>query len=134
MRVGFDLDGVLDIPVMADLLRALIEGGHEVHIITGTFTEATGWQDAAAKREKLHRHGIPFVSEGMPAANAPVAVLHILDAVPQSYDQSYRLRDLGLRKGALCEKLGIKVFIDDSETYCELIPAMSGDTTVLHLR
>lgn len=140
MRVAFDLDGTLDRPAIAALAKTLLAGGHEVHVITGTFTEAVGWQDSAAKRTKLLRLGIPFrstVEKGL-VSGVPIdgnsAVLHILDAVPITFGQDYRLRDLGLRKGALCEVLGIELFLDDSDTYCEMVPKMSGGTQVLHVR
>lgn len=131
MKVAFDLDGTLDRPVLRDLCLALLEGGHEVHIITGTFTEAIGWQDAAAKREKLARLGIPFDAMHF---GPGIATLHVLDAVPQTYSREYRLIDLGLRKGELCERHGVQLVLDDSETYCEMIPKMAGGTQVLHVR
>ena len=134
MKIGFDLDGTLDRPAIRDLALALIKGGHEVHIITGVFVEAKEWQDEAAKKEKLTRLGIPYQ---MPDAMCQVegtAVLHVLDAVASTFARDYRLIDLGLRKGALCEKLGITMFFDDSETYVEMIPKMSGGTTVLQVK
>jgi hypothetical protein len=144
MRVAFDLDGTLDRPAIADLARVLLAGGHEVHIITGVFSEAGDWQGAATKRKKLRRIGIPFhEDENMLGETIRVidqfpqqgARLHILYAVDhEKYDRDYRLVDLGLRKGALCEQLGIDLVIDDSEMYCKYIPAMSGGTTVLHVR
>src|SRR6266478_1724156 len=103
MKIGFDLDGTLDRPHIAELCRVLLAGSHEVHIITGVFPEALGWQD-----HKAH--------------------LHVLTAMPSTYDRAYRLTDLGLRKGALCEELGITLFLDDSALYCEMIPKMSGNT------
>jgi hypothetical protein len=140
MRVGFDLDGTLDRPRIAELAKVLAGLGHEVHCITGVFPEAVGWQDAAAKRRKMRRLGFPFVecrhpvfteSPKWPVAEIGELILHILDAVPATFDRAYRLADLGLRKGALCEELGIELFIEDSELYAEMIPKMSGATTVL---
>lgn len=148
MKIGFDLDGTLDRPAIRDMALALIEAGHEVHIITGVFLEAGEWQSAEQKRQKLTRLGISFeepmgdsiwvrtptpeffLQPGM----AKYAKLHVLNAVDgKEFDREYRLVDLGLRKGALCEKLGITLFLDDSETYCKFIPAMSGGTTVLRV-
>lgn len=136
MKIAFDLDGTLDKRFLRDLCLTLLDGGHEVHIITGTFTEAIGWQDGAAKRRKLDRLGIPFSTgdTGWPSPDSRKAILHILDAVPISFGQDYRLRDLGLRKGALCEELGVQLLFDDSEGYCEMVPKMSGDTVVLHVK
>lgn len=139
MRVGFDLDGTLDKPCLAALAVELMKAGHEVHVITGVFPEAKDWQDAQAKRRKLARIGVPYkeTSDGLTllyGEDGYHAQLHILYAVTSTYDRDYRLIDLGLRKGALCEELGIEMFFDDSERYCEMIPKMSGSTTVLHVR
>jgi hypothetical protein len=120
--------------VIAELCKFLIYRGVEVHIITGVFNDpGADWQDSKAKREKLRRLEIPVVTsdEGVAIGQAR---LHILTAVDQKFDRDYRLADLGLRKGALCERLGIQLFIDDSEKYCEMIPKMSGATTVLQVR
>lgn len=130
MIIGFDLDGTLDIGPIRDLALSLLKAGWTVHIITGVFTEAGQWQDHDAKRSKLKQLGIPFTEDlGTPPVGA--AKLHILDAMPETYDRAYRLADIGLRKGALCSKLAIDLFIDDSDTYCSMIPNMSGDTAVL---
>jgi hypothetical protein len=136
MKVAFDLDGTLDKPAVADLARALLYGGHDVHILTGIFLEAGEWQSLEAKKEKLGRIGILFETDddndGV-FSRFRVAKLHGMEAVDQSYPLEYRLRDLGLRKGALCEKLGIDLFIDDSTMYCEMVPKMNGYVTVLQV-
>lgn len=150
MKVGFDLDGTLDRPSVRDLALALIAAGHEVHIITGIFSESGSWQDLHSKIQKLDRLGIPNEyyddgkcpkcgsGEGFNIVNAEpgekTAHLHTLYAMPDTYSRDYRLADMGLRKGALCEKLGITLFFDDSEDYVKMIPKMSGGTTVLHVR
>jgi hypothetical protein len=113
---------VFDRPTILTLARALLGSGHEVHVISGCFPHAD-WQDRNAKIKKMARLGF----------DAPI---HVIDAIPVTavHDLNYVLRDLGLRKGALCEELGIELFIDDSETYCSMIPRMSGGTTVLHVK
>lgn len=133
MKIGMDLDGTLDRPHVRDLALALLTAGHEVHIISGTFPEGIGWQDSAAKYAKLARLDIPY-TEGPGPPREKHAHLHIIDAVPSTYDRDYRLADIGLRKGALCESLGIQLFFEDSERYCEMIPKMAGDTVVLQVR
>jgi hypothetical protein len=119
----FDLDGCLDRPTVSTLANALLNSGHELHVISGCFPLAS-WQDEEAKKKKLARLGLAALT------------LHVIDAIPVTaiHDLNYVLRDLGLRKGALCEELGIELFIDDSETYCSMIPRMSGGTTVLHVK
>lgn len=129
MKIGFDLDGTLDVGPIREVALALLKAGWEVHIITGVFKEAGSWQDADAKRTKLNRLGIPFTE--YPALVAGKARLHILEAVSETYDRAYRLADMGLRKGALCFQLDVELFIDDSDTYCNMIQNMSGDTAVL---
>jgi hypothetical protein len=125
--------------VLRDLCLNLLSSGHEVHIITGVFPEALHWQDAPAKRRKLKRLGIPFKEQAgqivfVPTTSGPTVELHVLEAVPQTFDRNYRLADLGLRKGVLCEELGITLFYEDSELYAEMIPKMSGNTLVLLIR
>ena len=140
MKIAFDLDGVLDKPALAELCRTLVRNGVEVHIITGVFDEAGDWQSAEAKRAKLHRLGVPFRDAELPIFDGGcyslqlLAVLHVLHAVSESYPRDYRLADLGLRKGEMCERLGISMIFDDSPTYCEIIPRMAGNTTVLQVR
>lgn len=139
MIIGFDLDGVLDRPILKELCLSLLAAGATVYCITGVFSEALLWQDADAKRRKMDRLGIPYVEIGkkhLPKEEEMVGKvrLHILTAVPSTFDRDYRLADLGLRKGALCEELGISLFVEDSETYAEMIPKMSGATTVLLVR
>lgn len=122
MRVGFDLDGVLDHPAMADLYNTLAEQGHDVYVITGVFPEAD-WQLAEEKWEKLDRNGLCKPTEFI-----------ILTAVGPEFPLEYRLRDLGLRKGNECEKHEIDIFFDDSELYCETIPKMCGRVKVVQVR
>lgn len=136
MRIAFDLDGTLDRPAVTELAKALLAARHEVHIITGVFDESGEWQAERAKRDKLTRLGIFHVMDDLGDASYPQqqpAVLHVLHAVPETFSRDYRLADMGLRKGALCEKLGVTVMIDDSEDYCKMIPKMSGGTTVLRV-
>jgi hypothetical protein len=136
MKIGFDLDGTLDRPVLRDLCVALLQAGHEIHIISGVFPDATGWQDGPAKHEKLARLGIPVREWGRSTAQemaqkGPYAYLHVLNALPSTFDRNYRLIDLGLRKGEICERLGITLFVEDSALYAEMLPKMSGGTLVL---
>lgn len=143
MKIAFDLDGTLDRRALAELARILMLGGHEVHIITGVFLEAGDWQSPKEKFEKLRRWGISFERTTEVCDNevtevfgdGPVwATLHVLYAVDPSFGLDYRLRDLGLRKGALCEKLGIEILFDDSETYCTVAKCMAGGLTTLQVR
>ena len=139
MHIGFDLDGVLDRPSLKELCLTLLGAGVTVSCITGVFPEALNWQDADAKRRKMERLGLPYVELGRRHTVKEEDMvgkvrLHILIAVPSTFDRDYRLMDLGLRKGALCEELGIEIMLDDSETYCDAVPKMSGATTILHVR
>jgi len=141
MRVGMDLDGTLDKPALAALANALLAGGHEVHIITSYFPEGGSWQSPAAKHSKLQRLGIEFEHttgpRGRTIFSGPDGVkraeLHILEAVDVSFPLEYRLRDLGLRKGEMCERLGIEVMFDDSATFTEVFRLMNGATTMLRV-
>jgi len=130
VKVGFDLDGTLDKPSLSLLAQALLNAGHEVHIITSHFKEGGDWQSPASKREKLARLSLRASVDLQPGW----CQLHILDAVDASFPLEYRLRDLGLRKGEMCERLGISVFFDDSPTFCDVFRLMNGATTMLQVR
>lgn len=135
MKIGFDLDGTLDKPALANLCNAMLQAGHEVHIITGIFAEAGAWQGLDAKKDKLNRIGVPAVTGELGwAPGNGIALLHALTAVDVSFGLDYRLRDLGLRKGDLSHKLGLEVFLDDSETYMKMMPVMNGGLTLLHVQ
>jgi len=129
------LDGTLDKPALANLCNALLKAGHEVHIITGIFAEAGAWQGVEAKKDKLLRIGVPAVTSefGWYPGNG-VALMHPLTAVDVTFGLEYRLRDLALRKGDLSHKLGLEVFLDDSETYMTFMPVMNGGITLLHVQ
>lgn len=132
MKIAFDLDGTLDRESVRKLCLALLGNGDEVHIITGIFDEGGNWQGEQAKKEKLTRLCIPWQdSSGQEVHRARLHCLHAMDA---SYPREYRLADLGLRKGALCQELQIPLLIDDSLQYCEMAPKMYGDLTVMHVR
>jgi hypothetical protein len=131
MKIGFDLDGTLDKPALANLCNAMLQAGHEVHIITGIFAEAGAWQGVDAKLAKLERIGVP-AQQGLAPYGA--ATLWPLVAVDVSFGLEYRLRDLALRKGDLSHKLGLEVFLDDSETYMKFMPVMNGGLTLLHVQ
>lgn len=133
MKIGFDLDGTLDTPAIARLCQAMLNEGHTVYIISGVFTEAGDWQSLEAKRRKLQTLGIPHVV--WPSTHdRGLAMLYVLESSPAQGDRDYRLADIGLRKGDLCQRLGIEVFVEDSELYCTMIPKMCGAVTVLHLK
>jgi hypothetical protein len=143
MTVGFDLDGTLDKPALRNLCNALLKAGHEVHIITGIFREAGDWQSSGAKHDKLDALGIAHeVHDNIGGESivmlygpeGPRAILHTLYAVKETFPLDYRLRDLGLRKGALSQKLGLDLFFDDSETYMKMMPCMDGNVTLLHVQ
>lgn len=106
-KYGFDLDGTLDKPHLVTLANDLICAGHEVHIISGCFLDAD-WQNEEAKQKKLIRLGVDHR-----------AILHVIHAlrVGEGRDLVYVLRDLGMRKGALVEELGIIAMFDDSQDY-----------------
>lgn len=139
MKFGFDLDGTLDKKELADLARVLLDAGHEVHVITGVFPDAGDWQSPDAKRAKVLRLGFSY-KEMIPPMNMTEqhglhprkVTLHILNA-DITLGREDRLIGLGLQKGALCETLGIQVFLDDSELYCKMIPSMAGGVSVLRV-
>lgn len=139
MKIGYDLDGTLDKEPVRKLALALAKEGHEVHVITGMFPDGQSWQGVEAKIRKMKRLGFRNFTYNMTRhveleyADGPLVFLHILEAQPVSPTRNleYVLRDLGLRKGALIEELGIELMFDDSATYCEMVRRTSGATTAL---
>jgi len=136
MIVGFDLDGTLDKPELAELAKYFLAGGHIVHVITSTFPESGPWQSMESKFAKLVRIGIPM-NHDLTNKN-PIrghATLHVLLPIDKDVEPSIdaRLRDLGLQKGNLTQRLGCDLFFDDSATFCEMIPRMDGHVTVLRV-
>lgn len=134
MKVAFDLDGTLDKLPVLELAKALLAAGHEVHVITGMFSDGQEWQGVDAKRRKLSRLGLPYVLYRGPITaegSSQAVFLHVIEAIPVSSTKNleYVLRDIGLRKGALLEELGITLLFDDSATYCDMVHRMSGATT-----
>ena len=124
MRVGFDLDGTLDRPAIATLARVLMDDGHEVFIVSGVFDESGEWQGVDAKRRKIKRLGLE---------RAIPIFLHADNVRALSGEQAtlaYRLRTLGLRKGAVCAEEGIELMFDDSADYCAMMPKMCGTQIV----
>lgn len=118
MKIAFDLDGTLDKPAIAQLALVLDRSGHEVHVITGAFPDAK-WQSDEHKIAKMERLGLHrFCYDGR---------LHSIIALETSPSRNldYVLRDLGLRKGALCEELGIEIIFDDSALYCDMVKKVS---------
>lgn len=134
MVIGFDLDGTLDHPALADMCRAMLLAGHEVHIISGRFPEAGSWQDVEEKRQKLDAMNIFHFMDGE-EAQEDAAMLHVLDAVEhKKFDIDYRRGDLGMRKGDLCRRLGVQVYIDDSASFCESFRAMNRGCALLQVK
>ncbi len=140
MKAAFDLDGTLDRPGIAKLANALLNAGHRVYIMTSHFKEGGEWQSPMSKMEKLRRVGVPFEYTTGPLGKtifygeAQRAELIILEAVDVSFSLDYRLRDLGLRKGELCERLGVDLIVDDSPAFAEVFRLMNGHTNFLQVR
>jgi hypothetical protein len=107
------------------------------------FTEAGAWQDEVAKMEKLVRLGLAREEASTQNENGGTVkhfklpenlFVMILPAVDKSFSLDYRLRDLGLRKGSYIEKNGIEIMFDDSEVYCNIMPAMCAASIARVLR
>lgn len=122
MIIGFDLDGTLDKRGVRDLAYCLYRNRHTVYIITASFKDAK-WQDKKSRLEKLERLGIQVISidgDRIVDDTDELGVhLIILPAQPvtPAKDMAYVLRDIGMRKGALIEELGIELMFDDSHDY-----------------
>jgi hypothetical protein len=125
MKYGFDLDGTLDRKRVLLLAKQLLALGNEIHIISGVFDESGDWQSNDAKTAKVER---------LWGGEIPLGVtLHVIHSADHP-DRQYRLVNIGLQKGVLCEQLGIDVMFDDSETYTNVMKAMAGDLIVCHVR
>jgi len=127
MKIGFDLDGCLDRERVLWLAKELWHRGHEIHVISGIFTESGTWQSEDSKKAKVMK--LWTALSGWPS----MVTLHVINSSP-GIPREDRLVDIGLQKGALCQRLGIAMMFDDSDTYTKVMKAMAGDLIVCHVK
>jgi len=113
MKIGFDLDMTLDRPELAELAGMLFSKGCEIHIITVARMGDGYHSTREQKQEKLKQLGVPY------------HYLHLVGG--DSFEQA------GLRKASVVAREGIKIFIDDSSTFCTVV-ADQTDAVVLRVR
>ncbi len=109
---GFDLDGTLDRPALAQLTNDLYDAGHKVYVVTGGLADTGEWT-MAAREAKLAALGVHCTG-----------IIRCLDP---------DIRMLGLLKGRECRRLGISVMFDDSSFYLRGIAEVSDVVRLLVL-
>lgn len=109
---GFDLDGTLDRPALAQLANDLYDAGHEVYVVTGGLSDEGEWS-AAAREQRLAALGVRCT-----------AIVRCID--PDTWR-------IGALKGEACARLGISVLVDDSCHYLEKVPDASDAVRLLVL-
>lgn len=93
---GFDLDGTLDLPGIAQLANDLYDAGHQVYVITGGLADSGEWT-FPARKARLAELGIHYTE-----------IIRCIDA---------DINQMGRLKGEACARLGIAVLLDDSPGY-----------------
>lgn len=109
---GFDLDGTLDRPALAQLANDLYDAGHEVYVITGGLADAGEWSQQA-REQKLAVLGVRCTG-----------IIRCISA---------DVRGIGALKGRQCARLGISVIIDDDLRYLDSAGAASDAVRLLVL-
>lgn len=99
MKYAFDLDGTLDRSRVRRLATHLHNAGHELFVLTGAMQD-TGMWTAAARRQKLDALGLEFIKD---------------DHVHRCFGNT--LEEIGQRKAAVLNELGIDIIFEDSSTF-----------------
>jgi len=114
VKVGFDLDGTLDRPELAQLARVLYDAGCEIHVITANaIAVAKYYQTREDKEKKLLRLGVLYTE------------LHLAAGTTFS--------EVGQEKARIIREQGIEVMFDDSTTFCNMMEEHS-DAVILRVR
>lgn len=109
---GFDLDGTLTRPALAQLANDLYDAGHEVWVITGGLADSGEWT-AEARRSRLTALGVRCTG--------------IIRCI------SPDVRKIGVLKGEWCRELGAAVMLDDDRLYLDGVAEAGGVTRLLVL-
>jgi len=106
---GFDLDGTLDRPGIAQLASDLFDAGHEVWVITGGLADAGEWT-MQAREQKLASLGVRYTG-----------IVRCIDP---------DVRRIGALKGEQCTRLGVVVMLDNDRPYLNGMAATSDSARV----
>ena len=113
MKIGFDLDGTLDVPALRDLANALHAAGHEVYVVTGGLADTGEWT-MPAREQRLAALGV----------NCTEIVRCITP----------RIADIGALKAQACVEREIPILLDDSGMYIDGARAASSGLCLLQVR
>lgn len=111
-KYGFDLDGTLTRPELAQLANDLYDAGHEVYVVTGALADTGEWT-MSAREERLASLGIRYTE--------------IVRAIDPDINQ------VGRRKGEACKERGISLLIDDALGYLQGVSQVSPTLCLLVL-
>ena len=103
-KYGFDLDGTLTKPAIAQLANDLFDAGHEIYVITGGLADTGEWTEEA--RQKL------------------------LESLGVRYTEIVRclaptLAEIAQIKNQACKERNIILMIDDWDIYLNAIEAQT---------
>lgn len=110
LKIGIDIHGVIDEcpETFSELTRLLVDGGHEVHILTGP-------RNGVALQKELTRLGIVYTHI------FSIQSHHEALGTEMTYDEKGHpwMEDLSWdrSKGDYCVKHGIHIHFDDSDVY-----------------
>lgn len=113
MKFGFDLDGTLDRPEIAEMARALFRAGHEIHVITVGRLGPRAWGTIELKKLRLESLGVPYTK------------VHIVEG--DTYTEA------GQAKAAVINREDIVTMIDDSTTMSKEMARGTG-ASIMFLR
>lgn len=123
MKYGFDIDGTITAHPreMAGIMKALVEAGHEVHVITGHIGDAK--IEIEVREQQLARLLCP-VLRGVHYQH-----LHSVEGTRENI-----METVGKAKGCLCRDLDIEMMFENEMDYIRRIRAYSPRTACLEVR
>ena len=115
MKIGFDLDGTLDRPVIAQMANMYFDAGFEVHVITVCQLAQAGYITSKAdKIKKLEKLGVRYTK------------LHLVRGATYS--------ECGVAKADVINKEGIVLMFDDAPTFVKMITKFAPTCVVLEVQ
>ena len=114
MVYGFDLDGTLDRPQLANLANLLFDLGFQVHVITAHAIGVAGYYATReAKEKKMEKLGVNYTK------------LHLCSGHTYS--------EVGMDKARVIREEGIDIMFDDSTTFCNVMSELT-EAVIMRVR
>ena len=100
MNYGFDLDGTLTKPAIAQLANDLFDAGHRIYVITGGMADSGEWT-IERRQELLAKLGVKYTK--------------VVRCLAPSF------REIADLKNKACQEYNISVMLDDMDIYLNAI-------------